>query len=297
MVESRVRVVIVETVRWAIHIGALAGLWWTGASTVAILACVIGYVSGMMAICVAYHRYFAHRTFRTGRAFQFVLAVWGALSLQRGPIWWASVHRHHHRHTDTEDDFHSPRRGLWHAHMGWLMSRKIYEVDYGNVRDLAAVPELRWLDRWYHLPSLAYIAALAGLGAWLQARWPALGTGPGQMVVWGFLVRTVLLWQATFCINSLMHVIGTQRYATGDDSRNSLLLALITLGEGWHNNHHRLPACARNGFYWWELDFNWYLIRLFEALGLVWDVRRVPSAVLAEGRLPAVARPVTHGTA
>jgi stearoyl-CoA desaturase (delta-9 desaturase) len=284
MVESRARVYVIESIRWAIHLGAVAGVVTTGWSAIAVGVCIGAYCLGMLAIGVAYHRYFAHRSYQTSRAFQFVLAVWGSLSLQRGPIWWASVHRHHHRHADTTEDYHSPRRGFWHAHTGWLLSPKVYAVDYRNVSDLTPYRELRWLDRWYHLPSLAFIALLWAAGAWLARHHPELRTNGAQLFVWGFLVRTTLLWQATFSINSLMHMIGTQRYATHDDSRNSFWLALVTMGEGWHNNHHRLPACARNGFYWWEIDCNYYFIKLLQGVGLVRDVREVPPAVRAEGR-------------
>src|SRR5690606_4976931 len=145
------------------------------------------------------------------RRFQLVLAVWGCMSLQRGPIWWASVHRHHHRHSDTAEDFHSPKKSFWHAHLGWLTSPKIYEVDYVKLKDLSRFPELMWLERWYHLPSLLLIVALVAIGRYLEAAYPELGTSGLQMVTWGFFVRTVLLWHATFFINSLMHMVGTQR--------------------------------------------------------------------------------------
>lgn len=279
------RFLIIETVRWVVHAGALVGVIAVGVSWPALVALVLAYLLGATGVTLCYHRYFAHRGFRTSRWFQFVLALWGATSLQRGPIWWAAVHRHHHAHSDTDEDWHSPRHGFWHAHMGWLSSPRILAVDVDRVRDLCRYPELRWLETWYHVPSLALVAVLALAGAWLEASHPSLGANAWQLVVWGFFVKSVLVWQLSFAVNSVLHVWGERRFATGDDSANApRWLAVLTLGDGYHNNHHRQPGSARHGFYPDEPDPTWWLVCLLERLGLVESVRTVPEAVLAEGR-------------
>jgi stearoyl-CoA desaturase (delta-9 desaturase) len=203
--------------------------------------------------------------------------------LQRGPIWWAAVHRHHHRHSDTDADWHTPKQGFWHAHIGWLESPRILDVSYARVRDLTRYPELRFIDTFYHLPALVLIAVLVLLGTYLEQYHPGLGTSGAQLVVWGFLLRTVFSTHAIFAVNSVLHSWGSRRFETDDNSRNSHILGWISLGDGFHNNHHRYAASARHGFYWWEIDITYCAIRLLEALGLVWHVRRPPRRVLEEG--------------
>jgi stearoyl-CoA desaturase (delta-9 desaturase) len=214
-----------------------------------------------------------------------VFAVLGATAVQRGPLWWAAHHRHHHVHSDRPGDAHSALQDgfLW-SHMGWFLARENFATRSHLVRDLARYPELRWLDRYDVAVPAALGVGLWALGAWLEAAHPSLGTGPWQLVVWGFCISTVVLFHATFVINSLAHRWGARRYDTGDESRNNPLLALITLGEGWHNNHHRYPSAARQGFYWWELDLSWYGLKLLAALGIVRDLRPVPRSVLEAGR-------------
>ena len=240
----------------------------------------------MFAITAFYHRYFSHNAFRTSRAAQFVFALLGASAVQRGPLWWASHHRHHHVHADQHEDSHSAlRHGLWRSHVGWFMSKAHFAPRSALVASLARYPELRFLDRWDALVPLLLCALLYGIGAAAEAYAPTLQTHGAQMVVWGFCISTVLLYHATFSINSLAHRYGARRYVTRDASRNNLWLALITFGEGWHNNHHHYPAAARQGFYWWEVDLTYYGVKLLEALGIVWDVRDVPRAVRdARGR-------------
>jgi len=267
-----------------LHLGCLAAIW-TGASAFAVGLAVALFAVRMFAITAFYHRYFSHRAFRTTRGWQFVFAVLGATAVQRGPLWWAAHHRHHHAHSDQPGDAHSALQDgfLW-SHMGWFLARENFATRTRLVRDLARFPELRWLDRYDVAVPAALFAALWLLGAWLEAAWPALGTGPWQLVVWGFCISTVVLFHATFVINSLAHRWGTRRYETGDESRNNALLALVTFGEGWHNNHHRYPCAARQGFYWWELDLSWYGLRLLQALGIVTNLRTVPASVLEAGR-------------
>jgi len=267
----------------AIHLGCLA-VWWVGISSTAVIAAAALYAVRMFAITAFYHRYFSHNAFRTSRAAQFVFALLGASAVQRGPLWWASHHRHHHVHADQHEDSHSAlRHGLWRSHVGWFMSKAHFAPRSALVSSLARYPELRFLDRWDALVPLLLCALLYGSGAAAEAYAPTLQTHGAQMVVWGFCISTVLLYHATFSINSLAHRYGSRRYVTRDASRNNLWLALVTFGEGWHNNHHHYPAAARQGFYWWEVDLTYYGVKLLEALGIVWDVRDVPRAVRDAG--------------
>jgi stearoyl-CoA desaturase (delta-9 desaturase) len=261
------------------HLACLA-VFWVGVSPVAVAVAVGLYVLRMFAITGFYHRYFSHRTFKTSRGAQFTFALIGAAAVQRGPIWWAAHHRHHHAHSDKPADVHSPtQRGFLWSHMGWFLSRGHFAPDLGRVRDLLRYPELRWLDRFDILVPFALALGLLGLGALLGRVAPELGTGGWQMLIWGFFVSTVACYHGTYTINSLCHVWGRRRYATGDDSRNNFVLALITLGEGWHNNHHRYPMSVRQGFYWWEVDITYYLLRGLAALGIIWDLKPVPREV------------------
>ncbi len=263
----------------AMHIACL-GVLWVGWSWTAIAVAAALYLARMFAITAFYHRYFSHKAFRTSRAMQFVFALLGASAVQRGPLWWASHHRHHHVHADGEQDAHSPHRhGFLWAHAGWFMARANFAARAGLVPDLARFPELRFLDRFDALVPLLLAAALYGSGAWLAAAYPALGTDGPQLLVWGFAISTVMLYHATFTVNSLAHTLGRRRYRTRDSSRNNFWIALLTLGEGWHNNHHHYPGAARQGFFWWEIDVTYYVLRLMAALGLVWDLRPVPAAV------------------
>ena len=267
---------------WAIHLGCL-GVFWVGFSWTALWICLALYAVRMFGITGAYHRYFSHRSYQTSRWFQFMLAFLGATSAQKGPIWWASHHRHHHQHSDTEEDVHPPGvYGLWWAHVGWVLSTQFVDTRSTLVKDLMRFPELRFIDKYHIIPPLILMSALMALGTFLQTYAPELHTSAGQLVVWGFCISTTLLYHGTFCINSLAHVIGKPRFKTGDDSKNSFLLALITLGEGWHNNHHRYPGSERQGFYWWEIDISHYVLKAFSALGLVWDLRTPPERIYEE---------------
>jgi stearoyl-CoA desaturase (delta-9 desaturase) len=269
-----------------VHAGCL-GVIWTGASAVAVATAVALFWLRMFAITAFYHRYFSHRAFRTSRAAQFIFAVLGATAVQRGPLWWAAHHRHHHAQADERGDAHSPKvHGFLWSHVGWFLARENFATRAKLVPDLARYPELRWLDRWDAAVPVLLAFALFGAGAILERAAPGLGTGPWQMLVWGFCISTVALWHATFTINSLAHRFGTRRYATRDESRNNAWLALLTLGEGWHNNHHRYPAAARQGFYWWEIDLSYLALRLLAALGIVWELRPVPLAIRDSRRAP-----------
>jgi len=262
-----------------IHFACL-GVIWVGWSWFAIGIAAFLYFLRMFAITAFYHRYFSHRTFQTSRAAQFIFAVVGNAAVQRGPLWWAAHHREHHRHSDTEDDIHSPHtHGVLWSHMGWFTSRDAFATNVKAVPDLAKYPELRFLDRFDIVVPVILAGLLYLLGMILERFAPSLGTGPWQLLIWGFFISTVVLYHATYTINSLSHMIGSRRFNTNDSSRNNAFLALITLGEGWHNNHHFHPGTVRQGFYWWEIDITFYLLWILSKLGVVWDLRGVPQRV------------------
>lgn len=266
-----------------LSIHALAvGVLWVGWSWSGAIVAAAFFLVRMFSITAFYHRYFSHRTFKTHRVTQFIFALIGCSAAQRGPVWWAAHHREHHRHSDTEPDVHSPTIwGLLWSHAGWFLTERGQATNWAVVPDWQRVPELRWLERWHLIGPLGLAAISAGLGWALAAWWPALGTGPLQMLVWGFGVSTVALYHATFTINSLAHTIGSRRFATHDDSRNNFVLAVLTLGEGWHNNHHYFPGSVRQGFYWWEFDPTYYTLVVMRWLGIVWDLNPVPARVYA----------------
>ena len=264
------------------HLACIAAIW-SDVTWQAIALGVTLYWLRMFAITAGYHRYFSHRAYATGRVFQFLLAFLAQSTAQKSVLWWAAKHRHHHLHSDTGQDVHSPRHtGLFYSHLGWIFARRHATADLTKVADLARFPELRLLHKCEILPAVA----LAGL-SFLIAGWSGL--------VVGFFWSTVLVYHATFCINSLAHVRGSKRYVTGDDSRNNPLLALLTMGEGWHNNHHAYQSSARQGFRWWEVDPTYYLLKLLAGLGIVRALKSPPETVLRnEQRLGAR---VIHRTA
>lgn len=232
------------------------------------------YAIRMFGITAGYHRYFSHRAYKTSRFFQFCLAWLGASALQKGPMWWAAHHRHHHRFSDQPEDVHSPiQHGFWRAHWGWLFCPENDATDYARIPDLVKFPELRFIDRYYVLPPLSLALLCYALLGW-------------SGVVWGFCVSTIFLYHGTYFINSLAHVFGRQRYRTGDTSRNNFWLALITLGEGWHNNHHYYQLSARQGFFWWEIDVSYYVLKIFSWMHLVWDLKLPPREVKLAHRQP-----------
>jgi stearoyl-CoA desaturase (Delta-9 desaturase) len=280
---------LVSTPFFAVHALAVAGIWSLGWSWKGFALAMALYVVRMFGVTGAYHRYFAHRTYRTSRWFQLVLAVLAQTSFQKGALWWAAHHRDHHRYSDTKQDPHSWREeGFWWSHVGWILSRKTEDTDFKKISDLARFPELRWLNKHHLVPGTAL-----GIGLWLAGGWFAL--------VWGLFVSTTLLWHGTFSINSLAHWWGRRRYDTTDDSKNSLALAIITMGEGWHNNHHYYPRSTAQGFFWWEIDLTFYILRALAAVGLVWDLHTPPKAVregkIEEGRPAMRPRPVLEPTA
>lgn len=258
------------------HLACLLVIW-TGVSAVAVAVCLALYVVRMFAITAGFHRLFAHRTYGTGRIFRFLMAFTGTAAYQKGPLWWSAHHRRHHLLADTEEDLHSPlTRTLWRSHVGWFLSRDSQVTEWKLITNLSKYPDLRFLDRYYSLPPAMLAGSAFLLGTVLQRYAPGLGTSGWQMLICGFFISTVLLYHGTFTVNSLAHIFGKRRFATEDNSRNNLFVALITLGEGWHNNHHFYPSSERQGFYWWELDVSHYTLRALSWLGIVWDLRTPP---------------------
>ena len=250
-----------------VHLACFAAIW-TGVTWQALALGVALYWIRIFFIGAAYHRYFSHRAYATGRVFQFVLAFMAQTTTQKSVLWWAAKHRHHHLFSDTEHDVHSPRHtGFLYSHVGWIFAKRHDETNLVKVADFARYPELMFLHRAEQLPGV-----LLAVFCFLVAGWPGL--------VVGFFWSTVAVYHATFCINSLAHVRGTKRYVTGDDSRNNWLLAFLTMGEGWHNNHHAYQSSVRQGFRWWEVDPTYYVLRALSWTGLVWDLKTPPEAVL-----------------
>lgn len=225
-----------------------------------IALCIGLYALRMFFITGCYHRYFAHRGYKLGRVMQFLVAFGGGTSAQKGALWWASHHRWHHRFSDTDRDPHNSNRGFWWSHVGWIVSDKYNDTHYETIKDFAVYPELVWLNKYHLVPP-----TILGVVVWLFGGWSALFCG--------FFLSTILLYHGTFSINSLTHKWGKARYKTGETSKNSLILALVTLGEGWHNNHHYYASTANQGFFWWEIDISYYVIRVLSWLGLAKDLR------------------------
>jgi stearoyl-CoA desaturase (delta-9 desaturase) len=239
------------------------GVIWTGWSWTAVMTGLVFYFLRMFGLTAGYHRYFSHRSFQTSRAFQMILAILGNASAQRGPLWWASHHRHHHRFADQPQDEHSPvQQGFWISHVLWFMKPRNYHTVKSRVKCWLGFPELVFLNRFASIVPLLMIVILFGVGEWLRYAIPQSNTSGFQMLVWGFCIPTVILFNVTATINSLDHMIGSKRYDTGDQSRNNWVLAILSMGEGWHNNHHHYPIAARNGFFWWEIDMTYYILLL-----------------------------------
>lgn len=247
----------------------LPGIWGTTTTKTIILAIAL-FVIRKFGITGGYHRYFSHRSYKTSRFFQFVLAWLGGSAAQKGALWWAAHHRHHHKYSDQPEDIHSPARdGIWWSHVGWVLSPQYNVTQYDQIKDMAKFPELRWLNDYHLVP----IFVMGGL-CYLIDGWAG--------VVWGTFVSTVVLYHTTFAINSFCHILGRKRFPTTDDSKNSLILALVTLGEGWHNNHHRYQSSTRNGFYWWEIDPTYYGLKLLSWTGFIWGLKPVPKSIYEE---------------
>jgi stearoyl-CoA desaturase (delta-9 desaturase) len=263
---------------WGVHITAIIGIIAVGFSWAALAWCAGTFFVRMFGITGGYHRYFSHRTYKMGRVMQFLMGVLGVLAVQKGPLWWASHHRRHHKYSDQPEDVHSPKqRGFWWSHMFWILVERHSVTEWDRIKDMAAYPELRFLERAHMLFVVGFATALYFIG------------GPVALF-WGFFASTMLLWHATFTVNSLAHVWGSRRYETTDTSRNNVWIALLTMGEGWHNNHHHYQRSTRQGFYWWEIDASFYTLKAMSWLGLVSDLQGVPRHVRDQLEAPQRAR-------
>jgi stearoyl-CoA desaturase (delta-9 desaturase) len=262
----------------AVHLACLAVIW-TGIDLEAALLCAFMFFTRKFGITGAFHRYFSHRSYKTSRAFQFCLAFLGGAAAQKGALWWAAHHRHHHRHSDTDEDIHSAKlEGFYWSHVGWVLSDEYEEYDAKAVKDLTKYPELVWLDKLIFVPPVTFAVACFLIHGWMG-------------LVVGFFISTVVLYHTTFSINSLCHMFGSRRYETGEESKNSLWLALLTMGEGWHNNHHHYPLSCRQGFFWYEIDLTYYVLLGLEKLGLVWELQAPPQRMLKPEAMTAINKP------
>lgn len=276
----RPRYQLVEMIPWILcHLAVLLA-FWSGVTWQAVVVCAALYLFQMWSVTAVYHRYFAHRTFQTSRVLQFILAWCAQMSAQRGVLWWAAHHRAHHLYSDTERDLHSVKQaGFWHAHAGWFFTDESDATDLKRIQDFAKYPELVWLNKYWLAPP-----TVTAILVFLLFGWSGLFVG--------FFLSLVLTWHGTYFINSLCHVWGNRRFDTRDTSRNNFFLALITLGEGWHNNHHHYMNSCRQGFYWWEVDITYYVLRALGFVGLVWGIKEPPLRVLERGRALDRARDV-----
>jgi stearoyl-CoA desaturase (delta-9 desaturase) len=257
---------------WGVHAMALAGIIYSGWSWAGLGIAIALYFGRMFFVTAGYHRYFAHRTYKTSRFFQFILALGGATCTQKGALWWAAHHRRHHKYSDMPEDVHSVvQRGFYWGHQGWILVNRHRATEWDRIKDLSVYPELRFLNRFPFLVDVGFPVALYFIGGW-------------HLLLWGYFVSTVMLWHGTFTINSLAHLWGRKRYKTGDESRNNGILALLTMGEGWHNNHHYYQRSTSQGFYWWEIDVTYYLLRTLQLFRIVWDIHEVPEHVREDVR-------------
>ena len=266
--------IIYASVMIIMHLGILL-TFVTGVSPVAFWVAFVFYLIRGFGISIGYHRYFSHKTYKTSRFFQFIIALMGSVANQGGVLWWSSTHRGHHKHSDTEEDIHSPiAYSAWHSHIGWMWSKEAYQKTKIKCNDIAKFPEIKALNKYYAFIMLAQVIGFYGLGAFLNIQYPELGTSGLQMLVWGFFISTVFMWHCTFMVNSVCHLWGYRRYKnSGDFSRNNPFVSLLTFGEGWHNNHHKYGWSARNGLRWWEFDPSYYLLKTLALFGIVSELK------------------------
>ncbi len=267
-----------ERVNWVssipffiIHLLPFAAIF-TGVKMIDVATCIFLYYIRMFFVTAGYHRYFAHRSYKMGRVMQFIMAFGATTAMQKGPLWWAAHHRNHHKYSDTPQDVHSPQKGFWWSHVGWILCDKYSDTEVDQIQDFAKYPELRWLNKYNWV------------GPWLLGAVVFLTLGASGLFI-GFFLSTVLLWHGTFIVNSLAHVFGRRRFVTLDTSRNSFLISLFTCGEGWHNNHHYYQSSAKQGFFWWEFDPSYYVLKSLSWVGLVSDLRKPPQRALYKERI------------
>lgn len=252
------------------HLIAILAPFWIEITQEGIFILFVLYLINTFGITVGYHRYFSHKSFTTSRLFQFILALLAQSATQNGVLWWAEKHRLHHRYSDTKDDVHSPvTQGFFYGHCGWLFILANAEKKYTLVKDLERFPELRWLDKYDQLPTI-----ILGIIILMTSGWSGF--------VIGFCLSRVICWHGAFTVNSIAHLYGSQRYMTGDNSRNCFWLSLFTYGDSWHNNHHHYASSANHGFFWWEIDIGYYLLVILSWLGIVWDLKKPPPHLLTQ---------------
>lgn len=285
METSKVNTYVLRAVFLGVHLMPLFALY-TGATFFDWMVCIFLYIARMFFVTAGYHRYFSHRTYKTSRWFQFILAFLSQTSAQKGVLWWAANHRVHHKYSDTMEDPHSLKQyGFWHSHIGWIMDTEHEETHYDLVKDLMKFPELKWLNDFHVIPAIVLGAVVTMVGGVVNGgSLSTMFTHGWSTLFIGFFLSTVFVYHGTFAINSLMHWIGKARYKTDDNSKNSLILALISLGEGWHNNHHYYQRSTRQGFFWWEIDLTYYGLTVLSWLGLVWELSEVPDHVKYDKR-------------
>ncbi len=268
--------VVQITIFWLVQVSALLIFFVSPFRWPLVALWAVSHFLRALGLTLIFHRYLAHRAFKMNRAARFVWTLIGTASMQKGPLWWAGHHVNHHRFADRDGDPHSPMvSGVYYAHIGWFLNDTKHDrLEPTNpvMRDFGNVPELAWLEKYFFVPPAALAVAMYAIGGlpWLA---------------WGFCLPTMTLAHATFCINTVNHLFGSRRFDTFDESRNNVFTAFFAVGEGWHNNHHRYQRAARNGFYWWEFDPTWYVIRTMQMVGLVWDVQAVPKRVYEEAKV------------
>lgn len=265
-----------------IHMVPLLAIF-TGATAFDWTVAIVLYFLRMFFVTGFYHRYFSHHTFKTSRWFQFIMAFLAETSMQKGVLWWGAHHRVHHRYSDQAADPHSMKLyGFWYSHIGWILGPDFKETEFAGIKDFSKYKELVWLNKYYIVPPITLMVIVMVLGGIVNGgSIMAAFSVPGGLstLFIGYFLSTVVLYHGTFSINSIMHKLGKQRYESGDESKNSALLALITLGEGWHNNHHYYMSSTRQGFFWWEFDITYYLLKVLSWFGLIWDIKEVPKYI------------------
>ncbi len=260
-------------------------------SWAAVVFFAFSYGLRMFGITAGFHRYFAHRAYQVGRGMQFFLGFIGTCASQRGPLWWAAHHRHHHLYSDKPKDIHSPmQRGFWWSHMGWIICKRYEDTNFSLIKDFETYPEIQWLNKNHYLVSIFYAVMCFGLGVLVGSLTGNPAHNGWSFLVWGYFLSTVFVYHGTFTINSLAHVWGTKRFLVSDESRNNFVLALVTMGEGWHNNHHRFPTSVRQGLRWWEIDISHGILRSLSWLRLVKNMKRPTKVEVARAERFRVVR-------
>ena len=281
--EKRNPIRVKKTVEMAvIHMVPLLA-FFTGVTLFDWMVAIALYFIRMFFVTGFYHRYFSHHTFKSSRWFTFVMAFLAETSMQKGVLWWGAHHRVHHRYSDKAPDPHSMKLyGFWYSHLGWILGPDYKETEFEGIKEFSKYKELVWLNKYYVVPPIALMALVMALGGIYNGGsvWAAFSVPGGLSTLFiGYFLSTVVLYHGTFSINSIMHKLGNQRYESHDESRNSAILALVTLGEGWHNNHHYYVSSTRQGFFWWEIDITYYLLKMLSWFGLIWDIKEVPKHI------------------